>query len=85
MIRYDMAIMNLADRPLELVATSGLVPLDPDQFRAIDASDPQRAARLVDHAYRVSGDRWSLKLKSGRESVTRSATDPSNRPEPGGV
>jgi len=77
--RYDLAILNLANRALEVTATTGLNSLNPGLWRAIESSDPQRSARPIDHAYRVSGERWSLRLKAGRIG-DEVATDPAHQP-----
>lgn len=70
--RYDLAILNVSGLPMEIAGSSGLQPVDISRVRPVDATSPHPSSRSIGHAYHVTGDRWSLRLKVGRPDDERS-------------
>ena len=68
--RYDLAILNVSGRPLEVAGSPGLQAIDASQFRPDDSPSP---ARSIDRAYHVTGERWALRVRVGREGDDHSA------------
>jgi hypothetical protein len=61
--RYDLAIANVSGRPLEVAGKPGLQPIDASRFRSEESPSPPGS---VGHAFHVTGDRWSLRVRVGR-------------------
>jgi hypothetical protein len=60
--RYDLAIANLSGRPMEVAGTSGLQAIDVSQYRSDESPAPSGS---MGRAYRVTGERWALKITVG--------------------
>ena len=71
--RYDVAIRNGSGRSMEIAGSSGLQPVDFSRVRGVDLPAPSLSSRSIDHAYHVTGERWSLRLKVGRDDEGTSA------------
>ena len=68
--RYDLAIVNVSGRPMEVAGSPGLQPIDASQFRP---EESRSLTRSIDRAYHVTGDRWALRVRVGREGDEPSA------------
>ena len=71
--RYDLAIANVSGRPLEIAGKPGLQPVDVSRFHSEESPSPPGS---ISHAFHVTGDRWSLRVRVGRtngEAVSREA------------
>ena len=62
--RYDLAIANVSGRPLEVAGSPGLQPIDASRIRPEEFPSPSRS---IDRAYHVTGERWALRVRVGRE------------------
>ena len=63
--RYDLAIANVSGRPLEIAGKPGLQPIDVSRFRSEESPSPPGS---IGHAFHVTGDRWSLRVRVGRSA-----------------
>jgi hypothetical protein len=64
--RFDLAIRNGSGWPIEIAGSSGLQPVDASRLHTVDSFSTDRSSRSIDHAYHVTGERWSLRLRIGR-------------------
>jgi hypothetical protein len=62
--RYDLAVANASGLPLEVATSTGLQEVEASAYRS--AESPTSPGSF-DRAYRVTGSRWSLRLRVGRE------------------
>ncbi|WP_435010135.1 hypothetical protein P12x_001364 [Tundrisphaera lichenicola] len=60
--RYDLAIANVSGRPIEVAGSPGLQAIDVSQYRSDESPAPPGS---IDRAYRVTGERWTLKITVG--------------------
>ena len=71
--RYDLAIANLSGRPMEVAGTAGLQAIDVSQYRS---DESPALSGSIGRAYRVTGERWALKITVDGEQGPKDANHP---------
>jgi hypothetical protein len=71
--RYDLAIANVSGHPMEVAGTAGLQAIDVSQYRSDESPAPSGS---IGRAYRVTGERWALKITVGGDRGLADADHP---------